>query len=289
MIDRNILRNVIIIFLVYSAALLFIGRQMSFIPEIKFGKVEKVVADDIRKSVLEKFLKAEKGSYSVYYKNLATGEEFGIDENKVQTAASLNKLPIVAYLYSEAGKGRMDLESRITVQEADIQDYGTGSIRYEEPGGVYSLKALTKLSLEQSDNTAAYILGAKLGEDKVQEYVKSMGLLSTNMGGNRTSAKDMGLLLENIWLGKVTNTALKFELLDFMKDTDFEDRLARNIPKNVPVHHKAADGVGFVHDVGIINDGKKPFILAVLISDTKSEEKAKEIIGKIAQFVFEQH
>jgi beta-lactamase class A len=174
------------------------------------------------------------------------------------------------------------------LQEDDIQDYGTGSLRYEEPGGVYSLKALTKLALEQSDNTAAYILGNKLGRDNIQQYAKSLGLVATNMDGNRTSARDMGLLLEHIWTGKVTNTALKLELLDFMKDTDFEDRLARDIPKNVAIHHKAADGTGFVHDVGIINDGKRPFVLAVMISDTKNEEEAKKTIGKIAAFLLDQ-
>lgn len=285
--NREILRNIIIIFFVYSVTLLFIGRQLAFIPQIRFGNVEKAGAADIRKNVLEKFLKEVDGSYSIYYKDLATGEEFGIDENKVQTGASLNKLPIVSYLYSEAGRGKIDLEERVTVQEDDIQDYGTGSLRYEEPGEVYSLKALTKLALEQSDNTAVYILGAKAGAGNVQNYAKSLGLVATNMEGNRTSAKDMSLLFEHIWSGKVTNTALKLELLDFMKGTDFEDRLVRDMPDGVSVYHKAADGVGFVHDAGIIDDGKKPFILAVLASDIKNEEEAKETIGKIAKFIYD--
>ncbi len=280
-------RNAIIIFLIYTLTLLFIGKQISFIPKISFNS-EKPHANDIRKSVLEKFLKEEKGSFSIYYKNLESREEFGIDENKVHTAASLNKLPIVAFLYSQAAKGKIDLEDRITIQEKDIQDYGTGSIRYEEPGGSYSLNNLTKLALEQSDNTAAYVLGVRLGTENIQKYARSIGMVATNMENNKTTAKEMGLLYDLIYRRKIANEALTRELLDFSRDTDFEDRLARDLPNGVAVYHKAADGVGFVHDVGIIMDDKNKFILAILSSDVKSVDHAKVTIGKIAEFIYEQ-
>ena len=284
--DRKVIKNFLILVFVYSLILLFIGRQLTFLPQIQLG-AERLKTSDLRKNVLEKFLKEEKGSYSIYYKDLNTGEEFGIDENKVQTGASLNKLPIVAFLYSEAGKGKQDLEDQIVVQKADIQDYGTGSIRYKGAGKSYSLKTLTKLALEQSDNTAAYVLALRLGRDKIQEYARSMGLVATNMENNQTSAKDMGIILDAIWSGKVTNTALKLELMDFMRNTDFEDRLARNI-KNAKIYHKAADGTGFVHDVGIIEDGKRIFILSVLASEVTNVEKTKETIGKMASFIYKQ-
>jgi len=286
--DRGLLRNVLIIFLLYSLTLLFIGSQLSFIPKVNFGSAKRVHAADIRKSVLEKFLKEEKGSYSIYYKDLKTGEEFGIDENKVHTAASLNKLPIVAYLYNQASRGKLDLEDRVTVQEKDVQDYGTGSIRYEAPGGSYSLKNLTKLALEQSDNTAAYVLGVKLGVDNVQEYIRGLGLVATHMNNNETTAKEMGILYDLLNSRKVANEALTRELLDFSRDTDFEDRIARDLPNDAIVYHKAADGVGFVHDAGIISSGTNKFILTILTSDIKNEEEVKNTMGKIAKFIYDQ-
>lgn len=141
--------------------------------------------------------------------------------------------------------------------------------------------------MEQSDNTAAHVLGVRLGADNVQDYVNSLGMLATNLDNNTTSAKDMGTILGDLYMGKVVNSALKLELLDFMKDTDFEDRLARNIPKSVSVYHKAGDGVGFVHDAGIIDDGKNPFILVVMTSEVPDIEHAKSTIGKIAKFVYD--
>ncbi len=287
--DKNALKNLIIIFIIYSLSLLFIGRQLGFIPQIKFGggKKSNVAASDLRKNVLSKYLKGESGSYSIYYKDLATGEEFGIDENRMSTAASLNKMPIVAYLYNRAGAGKIDLEDKIVIQKDDIQDYGTGSIRYQKPGLSYSLKTLAKLMLEQSDNTAAHVLGLRLGIDNIQSYIRTLGLISTNMVNNKTTAKEQGMIWELIYTRKITTEALTRELLDFSRDTDFEDRLARDLPNGVVVSHKAADGVGFVHDGGVIVDGERKFVLIVMASDVQSTERAKEVMGKIAKFIYD--
>jgi beta-lactamase class A len=280
------IKKIVVALVVYSIVLLFVGRQLPFLPEVKLGS--KTAAEDIRKNVLEKFLKEESGSYSIYYKDLNTGEEFGINENKVLTAASLNKLLIVSYLYNLAGGDKIDLEDKITIQEKDIQDYGTGSLRYEGAGKPYSLKTLTRLALEQSDNTAAYVLSVKLGKDKIQEYGRGLGLSATDMINNKTSAKEVGKILELIYSKKITSGPLTAELLDFMKDTDFEDRLVRDLPASVLVYHKAADSINMVHDAGVIDDGKNPFILVILTSDIRDEEETKKTIGKIAKFIYEE-
>ncbi|HVZ12122.1 MAG TPA: serine hydrolase [Patescibacteria group bacterium] len=289
--DRSALRNFLILTLVYSIVLLFIGRQLTFLPHIDLSVEKKVEAPDLRKGVLENILKKEPGSYSVYYKDLKTGTEFGIDEDKVLTAASINKLPIVAYLYNQASNGKINPEETVIIQKEDIQDYGTGSIRYGGEGQSYSLKALAKLSLEQSDNTAAHVLGVRLDTDSIQKYVDGFGFVSTNMINNTTTAAETGKLLEAIYTRKVANESLTRELLDFMRDTDIEDRIPRDLPKNVIVYHKTGDGIGFIHDAGIVvppAGGGDPFVLAVLTSDIKDEDGAKQTIGKIAAYLYKQ-
>lgn len=288
---RNLIKKLIITFVVYSIALLFIGRHMTFLPTVSLigkNEAEVEVVNEINREVLDKFLAAEDGTYSIYYKDLNTGEELGIDENKVLTAASLNKIIIAAYLYKLAGEDEIDLEDKITVTDDDIQDYGTGSIRYESMPKAYSIKQLSKLMLEESDNTAAHVLTVYLGEDKLQEYSDELGMEATYIIDNTTSAYDMGLILEEIYKEKVTSKALTREMLDFMKDTLFEDRLARNFPSEIEVYHKAADAVTMIHDVGIIDDGKNPFILAVLTTDMVSEDHAKEKIGALAKFIYDE-
>ena len=68
----------------------------------------------------------------------------GINESVIFTAASVNKVPILAALYEEAQKGNVDFNRVITLQASDIQDYGTGSIRYDPPGTTYSVKTLAQ-------------------------------------------------------------------------------------------------------------------------------------------------
>jgi hypothetical protein len=138
------------------------------------------------------------------------------------------------------------------------------------------------------DITAAHILGIKLDLANVQKYIKSFGLVATDIDNNKTSARDMGKLLELIYTRKVASEALTRELLDFMEDTDTENRLPADIPKNVAVYHKTGDAIGLIHDVGIINREGDPFILAVLTSDITDEGEAKKVIGKIAKFIYEQ-
>lgn len=280
------IKKLIIAFVVYSIVLLFLGRNLTFLPQFDFRSDQKKT-QDLRKNVIGKFLKTIKGSWSIYYKDLKTGEKFGIDENKVLTAASLNKILIIAYLYNQAKAGKINLEDKISIQKDDIQDYGTGSIRYGGEGQIYSLKELSKLSLEQSDNTAAHVLVLRLGEDKVQKFGETLGLSATKIEENKTSAYEIGQLLELIYTNKITSAPLAREVLDFMKDTDFEDRLARDLPSNVAIYHKAADATNMVHDAGIIDSGS-PFILSILTENISDEEEAKKNIGKLAKFIYDQ-
>lgn len=289
---NNLIKKLIITFVVYSVALLFIGRHLTFLPTISLSgnnnEAEEVVVSPINRDVIGKFLAEEDGTYSIYYKDLNSGDEFGVDENKVLTAASLNKLVIASLLYKFAEEEKVDLEDKITVTSSDIEDYGTGSIRYQEMPRVYSIKQLVKLMLEESDNTAARVLTVYLGEDFLQNYSNELGLAATNIINNTTSARDMGVLLEEIYKGRVTSGSLTLEMLDFMKDTLFEDRLARNFDDNIIVYHKSADAITMIHDAGIIDDGNNPFILVIMTTDMVDNEHAKEKIGALAEYIYEQ-
>lgn len=275
----------IVMFGLYSLLLLVVGRNLLFLPRVEVGDKTQRVAHIKRR--LETFLSKQKGVFSIYYKDLKTGQEFGINEHKVVTGASLNKLAIIAYLYHLAKDQKIDLEEKVVVQNDDIQDYGTGVLRYDGEGSAYTLKTLAQLALEKSDNTAAHILAVRLGVDAIQRYADELKMSSTNMVQNKTSAKDMGTLLSYMYTGNITDKALTAELLDFLKDTEYEDRLPRYLGRNAVIYHKTGDAVNMVHDVGIIDDGKESFILAVLSTDVVDEEETKVTIGKLAKLVYE--
>lgn len=273
--------------IVYTLIILLIGRNLPFLPRFVVLSNPKTYTTDLKKEI-NNLIKDKKGNYGIYYANLKTGDNFGISEKELFTGASVHKLPIVATLYYWENNGKIRLDEQITLQKVDIQGYGTGSLRYQKPGGTYSLKTLAKLALQQSDNTAAHIIGNKIGEENIQKTIDQLGLTQTNMATNQTSAYDMYLLLKKIYNNEITTPAKTQELLGFMQDTDIEDRLPRLLPSGSVVQHKTGDIVGSIHDVGIIKYGDDIFCLSVLTSDIgKDERETKETISKIAKNVLD--
>lgn len=278
----------LLLFVFYTFFLLLLGRQLTFLPSLSapsIGSKEKLSTDELRDAI--KTLTSEfEGDYSVYYEDLKTGEAFGIDHNTVLTAASLNKVPVIFYLYSLASKREIDLEEKITLLEDDIQDYGTGKLRYEEPGGVYTLKKLSEYAFKHSDNTAVHLLTIRLGEENIQAFVDSLGMSATNIAFNETSPRDVGLIFSKFYNGDIMNESLKKELMDYLSDTEFENRIPKYI-ENATVYHKIGDHDNMVHDGGIIDDGKNPFILIVMTQGITNEEAAYDSIGKIAKEIYD--
>lgn len=238
-------------------------------------RIDKVVGEDIK-------------NYSVLVDDLTGSFVAGVSEKEIYTAASVNKIPILAALYYQAQKGEVDLDTVITVQASDIQDYGTGSIRYEGAGGTYSVKTLAKLMIKQSDNTAAYILANEIiGFEKLQALVDSWGMTQTDMTENKTSNKDMATLFRKIYENKITNKASTDEMMSFFKHTDFETRLPAQLPEGVNVYHKIGSEVRNVHDVGIVTFGKVAYYIGVFTNDITDDALAEKTISNISKVVYE--
>jgi len=273
---------------VFTVVILLVGRNLTFIPRFTLFSNPKNETLALKNQIKE-LIGKQKGNYSVYFSDLDnTNLSFGLNEHEVYTAASINKLPIVAVLYYLAEKNKLDLNEKVTVQKDDVQNYGAGTIRYQKPGRVYSFKTLAKLSLQKSDNTAAHIIATKIGMEKVQKTIEGFGLTQTDMANNQTSLFDMYILLKKIYKGEVTNPSLTYELLDFLKDTDIEDRIPKLLPKSAIVYHKTGDAVGSIHDVGIVKQDDTAFFVGVMTTDVGNQEKeTKNTIAKIAKKIFD--
>lgn len=244
-----------------------------------------------QKELLEKLnsiVSTSSGTYSLYVFDLNKNEGFGINEEMFLTAASVNKIPILAALYYLAGKDKIDLEKIIVPQEKDIQHYGTGSIQYDPTGTPYSIRTLARLMMEKSDNTAAYILASLIiGVDKIQNLVDSWELFQTKIADNKTSARDMALLLTKIYKGEITSRELTAEMLTFMKKSDFDDRIPTGVPPGTTVYHKTGDEVNKIHDVGIIDLKDRPYYLGILTTDITDEEETKKNMAEISRIVLD--
>ena len=244
---------------------------------------EETLMADI-KSLTEK----KHGMYSVYIYDISQDKGYGFNETMIVTAASISKIPIIASLYYLAQGGTIDLDERITLQANDIQDFGTGILRYNGAGNVYSLKTLANLLIKKSDNTAGYVLGEKIiGFEKIEELIGSWGLTQTNMEQNKTSNLDISRLLVKMFKGNIASTPLTTEMMGTFVDTDFENRLPRDIPKDIKVYHKIGNEVGVIHDAGIVALPNHPYYIGVLTNDIIDIPGTEDTIAEISKMVYD--
>lgn len=227
-------------------------------------------------------------NYSILVIDYNSDFEMAVNDRVIYTAASVNKIPILAALYWQVAKGEIDLDDTVTIQAKDVQDYGTGVIRYEKPGGSYSIKTLARLMMQKSDNTAAYVLAQyTVGIKTIQQLVDSWGLTQTDIENNKTSNRDMALLMKKIYNREITDTAHTQEMLAFFKDSDFEDRLPALLPDSAAVYHKIGTEVGTVHDVGIVQDGNLLYYIGIFTNDIRDEEQAAEQLAQVSKAVYD--
>src|SRR5262249_47424903 len=114
---------------------------------------------------LNSYLATRTGNYAVAAVDLTTGATLSADANSQYRAASVNKLELIVDLYRRAAAHQVDLDATTTISASDLQNYGTGTIQLKGPGQVYSWRDLASLMIEESDNTAAYVIGNYLGLD----------------------------------------------------------------------------------------------------------------------------
>ncbi len=240
------------------------------------------------KTKIQETIAGEWSNYSIYIVDFKSSFTMGMNETVIYDGASVNKIPILAALYDQVQKGKINLDTTITPQPDDIQDYGTGSIRYDPPGTAYSIQTLARLMMQKSDNTAAYILANHVvGLSNIQTLVESWGLRQTDMIDNKTSNKDIALLMKKIYDGGIAGSARTAEILAFLKDSDFENRLPALLPQDTIVYHKIGTTEGGIHDAGIVTRGGTTYYIGIFTSDVTNEASAEKMIGKVSRVVFD--
>lgn len=224
------------------------------------------------------------GSYGIYFISLINGQSFGINDMEQCFAASTVKLPVNLYLFDKFSKGELDPEATITYLEEDFEE-GCGEIQYEDIGNEYTLRELSRLSIELSDNIAINMLIRYLDRDKIYDFEEKIVGRKLERDGNLSTARDMALYLQELVNFSSQYPKEGEELIEYLKNTEFNDRIPLYLPPDVEVAHKIGNGIGAIHDVGIIY-AEKPYILSVMTKEA-DEQEAYEAIARISRMVYD--
>lgn len=237
------------------------------------------------KSKIENYINGFKGQYGVYYINLVNGMEFGINDEDEYTAASTVKVPINLQLFRRIHDGYIDPEGTMTYTKADYEG-GTGSIQYQKIGTKYKIRELSRLSIEQSDNVAINMIIRLLGgRAAYKKFMRDVGGTVVDDTKNVSSPKDMALYMKLVYDFYNEDRELGGELIGYLENTIFNDRIPKLLPEDVKVAHKIGNQVGCLHDVGIVF-GKEPYVISIM-SKNVLESEAYDVIAKISRLVYD--
>lgn len=222
------------------------------------------------------------GRIGFYYRNLTTGEVIGWNESEPMMAASVIKLFIMAEAFRQIEEGKLDKDRLVTVRRKDCVP-SCGAIRYMHDGLQVSVEDLYTLMIILSDNSATNYMIDILGEDAVNDCIRSLGYRTTVLNRkmydeeksargiqNYITAAEVGDLLTRMYRGTLISSAASKEMLRIMGDQRLNGKIPffiHTIPGHAAIAHKTGEDDGITHDAAVIFT-KKPFVVVFCGNET---------------------
>ncbi len=239
------------------------------------------------------------GQYSlIIYRPGLFGFSFSQQPNLKIPAASLIKLPILAAALQAVEENVISFDQEVVIEGRDITG-GSGIFKKVELPLKVNFKELLSFMIIISDNTASNKVIDLLGLDYLNTKFKSSGLKNTVLNRkmmdfvsrkkgfeNYTSSRDTLIILKKIYEQKLVNAQFSQFARDLLSRQQYNDRIARFLPKDVEVAHKTGLEKGILHDAGIVYGKKQDFIICVLTTKVTNYREAKEFIAKVSQMSY---
>ncbi len=209
---------------------------------------------------INNYLGDDKYSTSFIYYNLETEETLAFNEDLYMNAASLYKVGLSIAAYDMVDKGEITLDDLVYYSPWQYQG-GTGILQYDLSFGALPLRTLIEYSIKYSDNIAATMVYSYVGGWSNFKW-RLFELLGINYGDydNVTSARVELEVLRYIYENR--NNTNYATLIDYLKNTDFHDRLDKYLPQDI-VAHKIGSDEGYTHDIGIVFT-EEPYIIIMM-------------------------
>ena len=261
------------------------------------------------------------GRVSVCARNLTTGDRLCIRGAEVFPALSAIKLGIMAELFFQADAGEVALTDRITVGRTDLRG-GTGILRELDTPFEITVKDACMMMIVVSDNTCTWLLSDRLGKDRINGRMKSLGMneysLNSDLGPDtfeemrgrdidaysECSARDFTSLVTRIAEGELVSAEASEQMLDIMGRCQHIEWLGRYLPINqfpaeagvepeVRMYNKLGAYLHGRCDTGLITTPDVRYVITVMTADSTDPSlmlgphEGSRTIGRVSEAVFD--
>lgn len=258
------------------------------------------------------------GKVGIYFEDIQTGEKISINADRVFSAASTVKIPLVSFLFQKVSEGKISLNDSVELSEKNRVG-GTGIIKNLDKRYKPTVLDLATLAIIVSDNAATNQLVDLVGGlEEITKYCESIGLTNTKFQrkmmdikakaagrDNLTTARDMGNILGKLARNEIVSLNASKQIIDIMKSQQLRSKLPAYIPAidtsdpadhhieiapgTVMVANKTGDLDRVQHDIGIfILPGNNYYVLTMFTSNLSKDSEGIRAIGEVSKAVYEE-
>ena len=251
---------------------------------------------------------------SLVYRPLVGGRGLDLRGGALVHAASTMKLPVLIELFRRADARALSLDQPLLLVNrfqsiADGSPYSlspaddSDTPLYARVGTQVPIRELGVRMMTRSSNLATNALIALLGVGRIQATARALGATTMEvLRGvedqkaydrglvNRTSARDLAVLLESIESGRAASAASCGAMREILLAQESNGEIPAGLPVGTRVAHKTGSITATLHDAAIVYPrGAAPYILVVLTHGVPDEQVARALIADLSRMVYTAH
>jgi len=236
-------------------------------------------------------LNAKGVTESLYFEYLPTGSSIGINSTQDLVGASLLKVPLAMDLYKASEEGKINLNTKITLQKAWL-DNSFGDLYKKGAGYQLTLGDADRIMLTNSDNTAAlavyYSLIKVMPIDQILlSFVDSQYSVNKNQSIN-IGAQSYSKILQCLYYSCYISPQDSQQILQYLTESPYNNRITADLPHNITVAHKIGEyntpTTNVQSDCGIVYLTNRNYLLCIMVTGTDPEASSE--IATISQTVY---
>ena len=241
-------------------------------------------------------LRVVPGRVGFYYKNLVTGETFGLNENELFESASVIKLPMYAVIMKLYHEGKLDLTDKLTCRDREKKP-SCGALQFFPGDFEVEIGTLCALMITLSDNTATNMFIRHFGIDFLNGQFREIGLSQSHIERflfdpeasaqgkeNRVTPAEMGMLLERIYRHAYMSEAISVQMETILQKQQIKHKIRGYLPKSIVCMNKTGEDEGITNDVGVVC-APEPFVVCYTFNQAdvpEAERAIREITLELA-------